>query len=102
MEGTGYDPRYRPWFSTAASGPKDIIIMIDASKSMDEKVGGGPDALSLIDIAKNAAKKVFNTFTEYDYATVISFNSNASSWSNELLPMTADNLSSSNLDSIWS
>ena len=31
MYGTGYDPRYRPWFANAATGPKDIIIMIDTS-----------------------------------------------------------------------
>ena len=23
---TGYDPRYRPWYATIASGPKDVVI----------------------------------------------------------------------------
>jgi len=29
-----YDPRNRPWFIAATSGPKDIVFIIDASISM--------------------------------------------------------------------
>ena len=29
-----YDPRLRPWYSAAATGPKDVVIVIDVSGSM--------------------------------------------------------------------
>ena len=29
-----FDPRYRDWYSAAASGPKDIVLIIDVSGSM--------------------------------------------------------------------
>lgn len=31
-----YDPRFRPWFANAATGPKDVFIVIDSSGSMNE------------------------------------------------------------------
>ena len=30
-----YDPRVRPWYVERASGPKDVILVIDQSGSMD-------------------------------------------------------------------
>jgi Mg-chelatase subunit ChlD len=30
-----FDPRVRPWYVAATSGPKDVIIVIDKSGSMD-------------------------------------------------------------------
>ena len=47
-----YDPRFRPWYAGAASGPKDVLIVIDSSGSMS----GGR-----IDMAIAAAKKVVDT-----------------------------------------
>ena len=32
---SSYDPRFRPWYVSAASGPKDIVIVLDVSGSMD-------------------------------------------------------------------
>ena len=31
-----YDPRLRPWYVSASSGPKDIILVLDTSGSMDQ------------------------------------------------------------------
>ena len=31
-----YDPRRRPWFVAASSGPKDVVIVIDVSGSMED------------------------------------------------------------------
>ena len=31
-----YDPRFRPWFTAATSGPKDVVIVVDASRSMGD------------------------------------------------------------------
>ena len=49
-----YDPRFRPWYAGAASGPKDVVIVIDSSGSMS----GGR-----IDMAIAAAKKVVDTLS---------------------------------------
>ncbi|XP_060584904.1 voltage-dependent calcium channel subunit alpha-2/delta-3-like [Ruditapes philippinarum] len=57
-----YDPRVRPWYIAATSGPKDVIIIIDCSYSMrGEKFS----------IAKGVAKTVINTLTKQDYVNVI-------------------------------
>lgn len=58
MEGSGYDPRFRPWFANSATGPKDIILMIDTSGSMgsDNRIG----------LAVQAGKSVLRTLTEHD------------------------------------
>ena len=31
-----YDPRRRPWFVAASSGPKDVVLVIDTSGSMKD------------------------------------------------------------------
>ena len=32
-----FDPRFRPWYSAAASGPKNVVMVIDVSGSMSNK-----------------------------------------------------------------
>lgn len=32
----GYDPRRRPWFVAASSGPKDLVLVLDTSGSMND------------------------------------------------------------------
>lgn len=56
LAGSGFDPRFRPWFANAATGPKDVIIIIDVSGSMYTS--------DRINLAKNAAKKVLLTLTQ--------------------------------------
>ncbi|GFR88739.1 voltage-dependent calcium channel subunit alpha-2/delta-2-like, partial [Elysia marginata] len=57
-----YDPRVRPWYIQATSGPKDVIIILDCSFSMKgEKFS----------IAKAVAITVINTLTKQDYVNVI-------------------------------
>ncbi|XP_052774120.1 voltage-dependent calcium channel subunit alpha-2/delta-3-like isoform X2 [Mya arenaria] len=57
-----YDPRVRPWYIAATSGPKDVVIILDCSDSMKgEKFS----------IAKAVAKTVINTLTKQDYVNVI-------------------------------
>ena len=31
-----FDPRFRPWFVGATSGPKDVVIVLDMSRSMGD------------------------------------------------------------------
>jgi uncharacterized protein YegL len=78
-----YDPRFRPWYAAAASGPKDVIIVIDQSGSMRSQ--------QRMDLAIAAGKKVIDTLTEADFATVIAFSSNANAASSKLLQATEAN-----------
>ena len=74
-----YDPRYRPWYAAAASGPKDVVLVIDTSGSMD----GALNAM-----AKQAATMVIDTLTEVDYVTIVKYSSRASAYSNTLVKAT--------------
>lgn len=53
---SNFDPRFRPWYANSATGPKDIVILIDKSGSMNTNGRMG--------MAKDAAKKVLMTLTE--------------------------------------
>lgn len=57
-----YDPRVRPWYIAATSGQKDVIIVIDCSRSMAGKK---------FSMAKSIAITVLNTLTKQDYVNVI-------------------------------
>ena len=63
-----YDPRYRPWYVTATSGGKNVILFIDISGSMDG---------NRINIAKQAAKSVVNTLSNNDFLGVVTFSTSA-------------------------
>jgi Mg-chelatase subunit ChlD len=60
------DTRIRPWFVAASSGPKDVVILIDRSGSMQSH--------NRWDLAVNAAKSVINTLTIGDHFNVVLFN----------------------------
>ena len=59
-----YDPRIRPWFVAAASGPKDVVLVIDGTNSM-VRIDG---ALRVI---REAAVAVVETLNVNDRFTVI-------------------------------
>ncbi|KAL7545567.1 hypothetical protein ACHAWF_009001 [Thalassiosira exigua] len=65
-----YDPRRRPWYVAAQSGPKDVILVIDQSGSMND--------YGRMNIAKEAATTVVETLTVADRVAVVSFSSAAS------------------------
>ena len=71
-----YDPRVRPWYVAATSGPKDVILVIDVSGSMSSN--------NRIGLARDAAITVINTLTNSDYVAVVLFNADAL----QLLPLT--------------
>ena len=77
-----YDPRYRPWYAVGASGPKDVLIVIDTSGSM---VG------TRISLAREAASYVLDTLTDGDYGGIVTFSSSADSYATTLVPGTAAN-----------
>ncbi|KAL7530888.1 LOW QUALITY PROTEIN: hypothetical protein ACHAXR_003728 [Thalassiosira sp. AJA248-18] len=65
-----YDHRERPWFVAALSGPKDVVLVLDSSGSMDK--------FCRTFTAKQAAITVINTLTVADRVAVVSFASGAS------------------------
>jgi Mg-chelatase subunit ChlD len=69
-----YDPRIRPWYVAASSGPKNIVMILDQSGSMQES--------NKIGVLKEAAKRVIGTSSVGDRIAVIPFNDVASKISN--------------------
>jgi Mg-chelatase subunit ChlD len=67
-----YDPRRRPWFVAASSGPKNVVLVIDVSGSMDDIKGNGR-----MRMAKEAAVTIVDTLTVADSFAVIAFNTSA-------------------------
>eukprot|EP00746_Dinoflagellata_sp_MGD_P145677 gnl/MRDRNA2_/MRDRNA2_78262_c0_seq1.p1 gnl/MRDRNA2_/MRDRNA2_78262_c0~~gnl/MRDRNA2_/MRDRNA2_78262_c0_seq1.p1 ORF type:complete len:972 (+),score=136.46 gnl/MRDRNA2_/MRDRNA2_78262_c0_seq1:94-3009(+) len=74
-----YDARFRPWYSAAASGPKDVILIIDTSGSMS----GGREKL-----ARAASKAVVETLVDVDYAAIVGFSSKSFAYKDTMEPMT--------------
>jgi Mg-chelatase subunit ChlD len=64
-----YDPRRRPWFVAASSGPKDVVIVIDVSGLMLD--------YGRLTLAKEAAVTLVDTLTVADRVAVVSFSSGA-------------------------
>ena len=69
---SSYDPRIRPWYVAAASGPKDVILILDVSGTMGA-LHGGLSKMTRLDAVKSAAKAVLETLTNSDYVTVVTF-----------------------------
>ena len=57
-----YDPRTRPWFVAAASGPKDVVLVID-----------GTNSNGALNVTRDAAIAVIGTLNVNDRFTVIAF-----------------------------
>ncbi len=64
----GFDPRVRPWYIAASSGPKNIILILDVSGSM-----GNQNNLKL-NLMQQAAILVINTLAVGDQVAIVTFN----------------------------
>lgn len=64
-----YDPRLRPWYVAAASGPKNILIVMDVSGSMGNQ--------QKLEYAKTAAIRIVETLTVSDRIAIIPFSDSA-------------------------
>ena len=64
-----YDPRIRPWYVAATSGPKDVLLVIDVSGSMNN--------FDRIGLAREAAISVVNTLTNSDFVGIVLFSDSA-------------------------
>ena len=84
-----YDPRIRPWYVGAATGAKNLILVMDISGSMNT---GGK-----LKIAKEAAKNVVSTLNNFDWVGMVTFSNVADSYKDKLLEANSENIK--NLDS---
>ena len=71
-----------PRYAAAASGPKDVVLVIDTSGSM---------AGDLNNMAKQAAEMVIDTLTAVDYVTIVKYSSGAQAYSSTLVEATDAN-----------
>jgi von Willebrand factor type A domain len=81
-----YDPRLRPWYVAASSGPKNLVLVLDTSGSMEGE---------RLDLMKKAAKQVVNTMTVADRIAIVEFNAAATLHGRDnkfLFTATRDNL----------
>ena len=81
-----YDPRFRPWYVSAASGSKDVVILVDTSGSM---LSNGR-----MELAQEAVISVLNTLGESSMVSVVAFNSEAefSCFGTDLVAATSRNV----------
>ena len=76
---TNYDPRFRPWYASGSTGPKDVLIVVDVSGSMGEA--------NRYNLARQAADAVLDTLDWKDYVGVILFHHGLSGlYSERLVP----------------
>jgi Mg-chelatase subunit ChlD len=68
VECSGYDPRSRPWYTAASSLPKDVVLVMDHSQSMND---------TRLLIAKKVATTIIDTLTLSDRVAIITFSSDA-------------------------
>jgi hypothetical protein len=63
-----YDPRLRPWYVAASSGPKNVLLILDT--------GGSMHGVRL-ELLKQAAHRVISTLTVGDRVAIVGFGSDA-------------------------
>ena len=72
-----YDPRIRPWYLAASSGPKDVVIVLDISGSMNQYVSSTKSRMTIIKETLNGADGkagLLDTFSFSDYISIVLFN----------------------------
>jgi len=82
-----YDPRLRPWYTAASSGPKNIILVLDTSGSMNGQ---------RLVLMKLAASRVVNTLSVGDRVAIVQFSDTAKLFAGgngHMLTATAENKS---------
>ncbi|CAD7701846.1 unnamed protein product, partial [Ostreobium quekettii] len=68
-----FDPRERPWFNAASSGPKDVVIVLDTSESMGKALGS--TGKTRWEVTRDAVSRLLGTFGISDFVSIVTFNS---------------------------
>ncbi|CAD7701847.1 unnamed protein product [Ostreobium quekettii] len=84
-----FDPRERPWFNAASSGPKDVVIVLDTSTSMGETLGSR--GKTRWEVTKDATSRLLGTFGISDFVSIVTFNSEAEVLGGRTTLVRADN-----------
>ncbi|KAL7565265.1 hypothetical protein ACA910_014559 [Epithemia clementina (nom. ined.)] len=64
-----YDPLVRPWYVAASSGPKNVILVLDTSRTMNKN--------TKIGLLKKAASRVVGTLSTGDRVAIVPFSDEA-------------------------
>mmetsp|Transcript_15592 Transcript_15592/g.30897 ORF Transcript_15592/g.30897 Transcript_15592/m.30897 type:complete len:723 (+) Transcript_15592:115-2283(+) len=72
-----YDHRRRPWFVAASSGPKDLVLVLDISGSMND--------YGRLNLMKEAAITVIETLSVADKVAVVTFSDDATVLNDEFV-----------------
>lgn len=76
---TTWEPRLRPWYSAASSGPKDVVIAVDASAEMGEQFSdAGSSKSTRWTLATTVFKDVLDTLNPRDFVAVVRSDGGAS------------------------
>ena len=75
-----YDPRIRPWYVSATTGPKNLIMVLDISGTMQFKLGR----------VKEAANKIITSLGTVDFVGIVAFNESAYPDSNRIERATSE------------
>jgi von Willebrand factor type A domain len=70
-----FDPRLRPWYIAASSGPKNVVLVLDTSGSMQGQ---------RLELLKQAVTRVIDTLTVSDRVAIVPFSSTASVLGDEM------------------
>ena len=73
--GEYFEPRIRPWYVSAVTGPKDVVLLLDISGSMNAQANAISGETRLQVMIK-AAKAVLYTLTQNDFVAIITYSTN--------------------------
>lgn len=68
--GGPFEARLRPWYSAASSGPKDVVIAVDASAGMTQSVAEG-GTTSRWTLASSAVADLLDTLNPRDFVAIV-------------------------------
>ncbi len=86
IETTNYDPRTRPWYVSATSAQKNIILLIDLSDSFPD-----PSGIRLRRM-KVSAKLLLGSLSYRDFVGIITFTDYANQYNPQMMRMTIDRI----------
>jgi len=81
-----FDNTKRPWFVAATSGPKDVVMILDISGSMNQR--------GRLPLMIEAAHRVLDTLTVGDHVGVVVFSDDALTLMDDMLQATEANIES--------
>lgn len=92
-ECSAYDPRLRPWYVAAASGPKTVLYVVDTSGLMQEPNNPRrPEGETRLDVTIAAIKTSLSTLTPNDYVGIVVFNTISGMLGNGIVRATESNV----------